>query len=91
MKTKKGFFFGALFVLWISCCLVQADTFSPLTADLDGSGRVNFRDFAILANQWQQIPGEPSADIAPVGGLDNFVDELDLLILAEYWLSECYE
>jgi len=87
MKTKKSFFFGALFALWVLCCLVQADTFSPLAADLEGSGRVNFKDFAILANQWLQTPDEPSADIAPVGGLDNFVDELDLQVLAEQWLG----
>ncbi|MCK4752735.1 MAG: heparinase II/III family protein [Planctomycetes bacterium] len=54
-------------------------------ADLDIDGDVDFRDFAILASQWEQIPGIPSADIAPAGG-DNFVDTLDLAELVDEWL-----
>jgi len=54
-------------------------------ADIDGDGDVDLYDFAILAGQWQQSPGEPSADIAPVCG-DGIVDIDDLAFLAENWL-----
>jgi hypothetical protein len=47
---------------------------------------VNFEDFAILAAQWLQAPGIPSADIAPEGG-DGVVQELDLAVLFEGWLE----
>ena len=54
--------------------------------DLNGDGKVNFKDFAILANQWRQMPGVPSADIAPAGG-DNKVDLLDTDVLVAGWLA----
>ncbi|GAH89526.1 unnamed protein product, partial [marine sediment metagenome] len=44
-------------------------------------------DFAILAEQWLEEPGDPSADIAPAGG-DNTVNLLDLEVLAEHWLED---
>jgi hypothetical protein len=56
------------------------------TADLSGDCCVNFVDFAILANQWLQRPGVPSADIAPEGG-DGVVNLLDLAILVDEWLQ----
>ncbi|MHC4647241.1 MAG: GLUG motif-containing protein [Planctomycetota bacterium] len=49
----------------------------------DGS---DFKDYAVLAGQWQQAPGEPSADIAPFGG-DGIVDGLDLRVLCDNWLA----
>jgi hypothetical protein len=48
----------------------------------DGS---DFKDYAVLAGQWQQ-PGDPSADIAPLGG-DGIVDGLDLRVLCDNWLA----
>lgn len=70
-----------------------------LDADMTNDGRVNLHDFAVWANQWQ---GDYSflenitqnwlarsatiADIAPADG-DDFVDWLDLAILAENWLK----
>lgn len=59
--------------------------FSPSEADIDKDWEVDLVDFAILASQWQQIPGEPSADIAPLSG-DGFVDVRDLTFLIENWL-----
>ena len=56
-------------------------------ADLDGLGSVNLSDFAILASQWNQPPGSPSADIAPQPTVDGAVDILDLAVLAEHWLE----
>ncbi|MCJ7728779.1 MAG: hypothetical protein MUO27_02705, partial [Sedimentisphaerales bacterium] len=55
-------------------------------ADIDGDGDVDFRDFAILANQWRQTPGSPFADIAPPGG-NGVVDLFDLDVLADDWLA----
>ncbi len=54
--------------------------------DISGDGDVDFEDFAILADQWQQVPGSPSADIAPGNG-DGFVDFLDLEELANNWME----
>ena len=53
--------------------------------DFDGQCDVDFVDFAILASQWLEPPGSPSADIAPED-LDGLVDELDLAVLIEHWL-----
>lgn len=55
--------------------------------DFDSNCIVDFTDFAILANQWQQPPGSPSADIAPEGSPDGFVDGLDLAVLCDNWLE----
>ncbi|MDD5064685.1 MAG: hypothetical protein PHQ35_08025 [Phycisphaerae bacterium] len=57
------------------------------SADLDRDGDVDFVDFAILASQWLEAPGEPSADIAPPDG-DGIVDMWDLDALADKWLLE---
>ncbi|MHC4545521.1 MAG: hypothetical protein ACYTDW_14210, partial [Planctomycetota bacterium] len=56
-------------------------------ADLDGTGDVNFGDFAILTSQWLQAPGTPSADIAPEAAGDGIVNFLDLAVFANYWLE----
>jgi predicted outer membrane repeat protein len=56
-------------------------------ADLDGSGDVNFGDYAILTSQWLQAPGIPSADIAPEVAGDGIVNFLDLAVLADQWLG----
>jgi hypothetical protein len=55
-------------------------------ADLNKNGRVDFDDFAILANQWRGTPGDPSADIVPEAG-DGEIDFLDLALMVEYWLE----
>jgi uncharacterized repeat protein (TIGR01451 family) len=54
--------------------------------DIDQDGDVDFGDYAILANQWLQLPVVPSADIAPGGG-DGIVDFWDLAVLADHWLE----
>jgi hypothetical protein len=53
--------------------------------DLDIDCDVDFTDFAILASQWLEVPGEPSADIAPPGG-DGIVNMNDLGLLVDSWL-----
>jgi hypothetical protein len=54
-------------------------------ADFDTSGLVDFEDLRILANQWLQPPGNPSADIAPWPSVDGTVNFLDFEALAEDW------
>jgi hypothetical protein len=54
-------------------------------ADLNLDCNVDFKDFAVLAGQWLQAPGVPSADIAPLGG-DGIVDMNDLALLVDSWL-----
>jgi len=56
-------------------------------ANLDSIGVVDFADFAVLAAQWQDVPGIPSADIAPQPITDDFVDIQDLAVIIEYWLD----
>ena len=55
-------------------------------ADLNKNWVVDFYDFTILASQWLQAPGAPSADFAPPEG-DGFVDYDDLDIFCQDWLD----
>jgi len=55
--------------------------------DFDNNNEINFADLSILAGQWQQAPGSPSADIAPEVP-DDFVDKRDLAVFVEKWLSD---
>lgn len=64
--------------------------FSPNKADIDKDWDVDLSDYAVLARQWRQTPGEPSADIAPSSG-DGFVDINDLAFLMETWLWDSIE
>ncbi|MHC4648615.1 MAG: hypothetical protein ACYTBJ_24425 [Planctomycetota bacterium] len=54
-------------------------------ADINGDGCADALDYAVLASQWQQQPGVPSADVAPPGG-DGLVGGNDLGVLAHNWL-----
>jgi hypothetical protein len=55
--------------------------------DLDTDLDVDFVDFAVLASQWLQPPGAPSADIEPPGG-DGIVNMNDLGLFVNVWLWE---
>jgi hypothetical protein len=57
----------------------------PEDADLNSDWCVNMLDFAIIGSQWLKTPGEPSADIVPLGG-DGTVDINDLDLMVENWL-----
>ena len=59
---------------------------SGLPGDFVEPEGVDMSDFGIMAGQWQQAPGEPSADIAPGSG-DGIVDLYDLGALVENWLE----
>ena len=54
--------------------------------DFDGNAKVNFQDFALLAQSW--LGDEPSLDIAPAPDGDGVVDYRDLVGLAQYWLKD---
>jgi hypothetical protein len=64
---------------------IGADEFVYI-GDFDFSGSVDFTDLSILALQWLQPPGTPSADIAPTPA-DGIVNFLDYAVLAEHWLE----
>jgi alpha-tubulin suppressor-like RCC1 family protein/beta-lactam-binding protein with PASTA domain len=55
----------------------------PLAGDLNDDCHVNWLDLAILAGQWLQLPGSPSADLND----SNTVDFKDMAILASNWLT----
>ncbi len=50
--------------------------------DINDDGIVEFKDYAVLASQWQQAPVVPSADVSG----DGFVDAEDLRLFANEWL-----
>ncbi len=69
---------------------IQGLTFHHVPSrDYDGNMVVNFADFALWAEQWQQTmtAGDPNA--IPPGDLndDAFVDTADLTLFCEYWLE----
>jgi len=55
--------------------------------DFAGGCNVDFADLEVLAEQWLQPPGTPSADIAPQPNGDGIVNFLDFAILASHWLE----
>lgn len=57
----------------------------PEDCDIDGDGKVDSVDYSILALQWQQAPGVPSADIVPFSG-NGIVNVNDLSFFVESWL-----
>jgi rhodanese-related sulfurtransferase len=59
----------------------------PNCPNLDGVNPVGFFDYSILLSNWKLSGTGLYGDL----NNDGIVDELDLLILANYWLSECYE
>ena len=56
-------------------------------ADFNHDCIVNIKDYSILAEQWLQSPGVPSADIAPPLTGNGIVDYNDLAALTEIWLT----
>ena len=60
---------------------------SHIVGDFDCDQRVNFIDMAVLASQWRNTPGYPSADIAPEVP-DSIVDMCDLAVFVQHWLED---
>ena len=80
----------------------QLETLSYDVAPTGGDGIVNFLDWAVFANGWQDTTDANdlrifaqqwlsssaySADIAPTIGGDGWVNELDLALMANHWLT----
>jgi hypothetical protein len=61
-----------------------------LAGDLNKDCRVDLEDLTILAIQWLQPTGTPSADIAPWPDGDGVTDFLDYAALANNWLVDCF-
>jgi subtilisin family serine protease len=57
--------------------------------DLNDDWRVDYRDFALLAQNWQKE--DASADIAPATGRDGYVGLEDVVLMYQYWLYEIPE
>jgi len=72
------------FITIISVILFVSPAFA-LEADFDGSGWVDFADFAIFAIDWQKTSGfsDPNTDI----NSDSIVDYKDLYTFADEWLT----
>ena len=70
----------------MSSTMVQLEPIS-LAGDITGEGAVDLEDLKVLAEQWLQPPGTPSADIAPLPNGDGIVNFLDFAVLAENWLE----
>jgi hypothetical protein len=70
----------------MSVSLSLNDFEGKIAGDISGDGKVNFEDLKILAEQWLQSPGTPSADIAPIS-TDGIVNFLDFAVLAENWMK----
>jgi hypothetical protein len=64
--------------------------YRALDGDVNNDCRVDLIDFAIVCYQWLDVPGEPSADIAPPMG-DGIVNSDDLLAVAGNWLAGAQE
>jgi hypothetical protein len=67
-----------------ACGTVEEYTPPSPVIDFNGDGRIDFKDFAILALYWNQ--NEPSVDIAPEPFGDDMVNFKDLRVFAENWL-----
>ncbi len=71
----------------------ESKTFIPVTfgvfsrGDINFDGAVDVLDLALLAGQWLNVPGSPSADVEPVDG-DGLVDLADFTIVASEWLMD---
>lgn len=55
--------------------------------NLDMQNPVDFADFSILAQNWQNVPLSLGVDLNG----DQFVDIHDLALFANYWLCDCYD
>ncbi len=56
-----------------------------LLADFTKDGKVDYEDFAVLAESWQL--DNPEIDVAPVGAPDGIIDIEELLVMSEQWLE----
>ncbi len=58
-------------------------------ADLNGDWKVDWRDFAVLAQFWRM--SGPEGDVGPPPRPDGFVDVHDVILMGQYWLVKIPE
>lgn len=58
---------------------------SPVPADFNGDGKIDFEDLSALANGWLRMSESLSADIGPYPGGDGVVNLRDFALFARYW------
>ncbi|MFH1371942.1 MAG: hypothetical protein ABII09_11750 [Planctomycetota bacterium] len=59
-----------------------------LLADLDDDGKVDFKDYSLLAQDWQKPQGQYIGDISGEFGIpDGYVDGYDLSAFCSNWLE----
>jgi hypothetical protein len=89
--TSAQINWNAVYQIVDTCGLMQQMSMSivqleAIPGDMTGEGTVDFEDLKLLAEQWLQTPGVPSADIAPPPDGDGKVNLLDFALLAENWM-----
>jgi len=57
--------------------------------DLNGDWKVDWRDFAVLAQFWRT--SGPEGDVGPAPRPDGSVDVHDVILMGQYWLEEIPE
>jgi formylglycine-generating enzyme required for sulfatase activity len=62
-------------------------TTESFPGDFEPDCDVDFADVAVIVEQWLQVPGSPSADIAPPPAGDGIVNFKDFALLANQWLN----
>jgi subtilisin family serine protease len=55
-------------------------------ADLNGDWKVDWRDFAVLAQFWRT--SGPEGDVGPAPRPDGFVDIQDVILMSQYWMDQ---
>jgi rhamnogalacturonyl hydrolase YesR len=80
-RDNTGNDHGQLAVIWAATAIKRLEQ-SNLQGDINGDGKVDFKDLKILTDNW--LDNWPTADIFPPEG-DGIVNFLDFAVLAEDW------
>jgi rhamnogalacturonyl hydrolase YesR len=73
---------GEAAVIWAATAMKRLEQ-SNLKGDIDGDGKVDFKDLKILTDNW--LDDEPAADIYPSEG-DGIINLLDFAEFAKDWM-----
>jgi hypothetical protein len=85
---------GGLFLSDDPAIMLQPINPDQLVGDIapaGGDGRVDLKDFAVLAEAWMTTPGDEKwnekCDLAPLAQPDGIVDIPDIALFADHWLG----
>jgi hypothetical protein len=87
MNHRKTFVFIAIVCLIVSSIVFAGGIPEPNNPNLNNDDRVDFIDFGIFADNWQQLGNGLAGDFDDSGTVD--ID--DLMMFCWYWLSEYSE